>query len=69
MPKYEPGHFNQNQYIEDFKKEKYDRLLLQLPKGGKDTLKALAKQNRCSVNALVINALEKQHGIILKSSD
>lgn len=66
MPKYEPGHFNQNQYIQDFVKEKYDRVVLQIPKGSKDTLKALAKQNKCSVNALIINALEKQHGIILK---
>lgn len=69
MPKYEPGHFNQNQYINDYVKEKYDRIELQLPKGAKDTLKALAKQNKCSVNALVISALEKQHRIILKPKD
>jgi len=42
---------------------------LQLPKDAKDTLKALAKQNNCSVNVLVINALEKQHGIVLKPKD
>ena len=65
MPKYEPGHFKQSQYITDFKKENYDRIVFEVPKGGKEIIKDLAKQNNKSVSALITATLEKQYNIKL----
>ena len=65
MPKYEPGHFKQSQYITDFVKENYDRMELRVPKGSKEIIKALAKQHKKSVNILICEAIEQYYQITL----
>ena len=68
MPKYEPGHFKQSQYITDFVKENYDRMELRLPKGSKEIIKALAKERNISVNVLICDAVEQHYQITLPES-
>jgi len=65
MPKYEPGHFKQSQYITDFVKENYDRMELRVPKGSKEIIKALAKKHDKSVNILICEAIEQYYQITL----
>ena len=65
MPKYEPGHFKQSQYITDFVKENYDRMELRVPKGSKEIIKALAKEKNVSINILICTALEQYYQITL----
>lgn len=50
------GEFNQNQYINDFIKEKYDRINLLVPAGKKAVIAAWAAEKGQSTNAY-INAL------------
>lgn len=58
--------FDQYQYINDYKRDKYDRISLLVPKGGKATLqKVVAERGEKSVNALIIRALELAYGIQL----
>lgn len=45
-------------YIEDYKKQHYDRILLLLPKGKKKDLQEYAKANGKTVNRLIIDLLE-----------
>ena len=54
MPKYPDGEFNQNQYINDFQKEKYERVIRD-------------EKGKVSVNKLIINALEKTYKIDLSN--
>ena len=50
---------NRNEYIENFKKEKYDRIVLQLPKGSKTFLQTQAAiRGKKSVTELVTDAIE-----------
>ena len=65
MPKYEPGHFKQSQYITDFVKENYDEFKVRMPKGSKEIIKALAKERNISVNNLICDAIEKHYQITL----
>lgn len=67
MPKYEPGHFKQSQYITDFQKENYDEFKVRIPKGGKEKIKALAKNKKLSVNALIVDSIEKTYKIDLSN--
>ena len=67
MPKYEPGHFKQSQYITDFQKENYDEFKVRMPKGSKEKVKALAKENHLSVNALITQSIEKTYNIDLSN--
>ncbi len=74
MPKYPDGEFNQNQYINDFQKEKYERVALQVYKGNREKLRELAvrlnirdEKGKVSVNKLIINALEKTYDIDLSN--
>lgn len=67
MPKYEPGHFKQSQYITDFQKENYDEFKVRMPKGSKEKVKALAKENHLSVNALITQSIEKTYKIDLSN--
>lgn len=57
------GKFNQNQYINQFIKEKYDRVNLTLPAGKKEVLRAAAAAKGQSmnefINALIDAALEE----------
>lgn len=55
-------------YINDFMKEKYDRIVIIRPKGQKETLKKLATENGVSVNEFIngiINAYMVDHDIKL----
>lgn len=63
MPKYEPGTFKQSRYVTDFVKENYDRMEIRVPKGGKDIIKTLAKENHISVNVLITQSIEKTYKI------
>lgn len=56
MPRKASGEFNQNQYINDFIKEKYDRINLTVPAGKKAVIAARATEKGQSTNAY-INAL------------
>lgn len=67
MPKYEPGHFKQSTYITDFQKENYDEFKVRMPKGSKEKVKALAKENHLSVNALITQSIEKTYKINLSN--
>lgn len=57
--------FDQSKYISDFMKEKYDRIVVQVPKGKKDRIKQAAKQAGISMNQAVIEALEQTYHIDL----
>lgn len=67
MPKYEPGHFKQSTYITDFQRENYDEFKVRMPKGSKEKVKALAKENHLSVNALITQSIEKTYKINLSN--
>ena len=45
--------FNQTKYINEFMKEKYDRIGLMIPKGQKEIIKAYAKSKNMSVNEFI----------------
>lgn len=45
--------FNQTKYINDFMKEKYDRIGLMVPKGQKEIIKERAKNKNMSVNEFI----------------
>lgn len=58
--------FDKVKYDNDYKREKYDRISLLIPKGGKQILQKEADiRGLKSVNALLIRALEKAYGINL----
>lgn len=45
--------FNQTKYINDFMREKYDRIGLMVPKGQKEVIKEHAKSKGMSVNEFI----------------
>ena len=49
---------NNNAYINDYKKQHYDRISILLPKGKKKDLQEYAKANNLTVNQLIIQLLE-----------
>lgn len=57
--------FDATAYKNEFAKERYDRMLITVPKGRKDDLKALAKKEGMSVNTLVLSAIRKTYGLDL----
>lgn len=64
--------FDQNKYIADYIRDNYDQVMLKIPKGKKEVLKALAAENhitddrgRTSVNRLIIEAIEEKYGVDL----
>ena len=67
MPKYDPGPFKQSTNITDFQKENYDEFKVRMPKGSKEKVKALAKENHLSVNALITQSIEKTYNIDLSN--
>lgn len=59
---------SRNAYIDAFKKEKYDRIVLNLPKGSKDYLKSQALiMDKKSVTELIRDAIEVYCGINLNN--
>lgn len=52
--------FNQSKYINDFIKDTYDTIKVQVPKGQKEIIKNYAKNKGYkSVNAYMINLIQK----------
>lgn len=68
MPKKPSGNFDQNKYINDYIKEKYDRINLMVPAGMKLVIKSWAAAEGKSVNeyinGLINEDLEKKGGTI-----
>ncbi len=50
--------FNPSKYKNNFAKENYDRIALNVPKGEKERLKQIAKQRGLSMTELIVKALE-----------
>lgn len=48
-----------------YKKEKYDRVVFQVPKGRKYDLQLKAAELDLSVNEIITQAVEKQYGLDL----
>ncbi len=57
--------FDANSYKQEFNRRNYDTIMFQPPKGSKDKLKALAKQEGVSVNELLRRALLTAYGLDL----
>lgn len=57
--------FDKASYDKEFIKQAYDKVAFYVPKGKRDELKALAKQEGVSVNDLLKTALFKAYGIKL----
>ena len=53
MPKKPSGNFDQNKYINDYIKEKYDRINLMVPAGMKPVIKTQAAAEGKSVNEYI----------------
>lgn len=49
-----------NKYEEDYKNRNYDRVNLLLPKGQRDTLRAIATNAGISVNAWINKAIQEK---------
>lgn len=58
--------FDSAKYINNFKKDHYDQILLNIPKGGKEKLKILAGSIGKSMNQAIIDALQEYYNIDLK---
>ena len=56
---------SRTEYKAEFNREKYDRFLLTVPKGGRDIVKAAAMAKGESVNQFIIDALRIAYGLDL----
>ena len=67
MPKKASGDFDRSKYINDYIKEKYDRINLMVPMGTKEVIKSKASGEGKSINeyinSLISADLEKKSGI------
>lgn len=53
--------FNPTKYKNDFQKEKYDRIIVNVPKGQKETIEEAAKvRGYKSLNAFVVDAINEK---------
>lgn len=57
--------FDANQYIAEYKKNRYSQINLRIPKGSDVILKELAQKMGKSVNQIIVDALEYHYGIDL----
>lgn len=57
--------FDQNKYINEFKRKNLDRIPIEVPKGKREILKKIAIDHNTSVNQLVIGAVEEKYKIDL----
>ena len=51
------GEFNATQYENDYQKEKYDRIIVNVPKGQREIIQAYAKAKGQSMNACIVELL------------
>ena len=49
----------QQRAVGKYEKENYDKVLLRLPKGNREKIKAHAQQKGMSLNAYIVNLIEK----------
>lgn len=68
--------FEQDKYVNDYKKQNYDIVRVMLPKGKKDLLKEEARirdirdsKGQLSVSRMIVLALEKQYGLDLHTKE
>lgn len=59
MPRKPSGEFNQNQYINDFIKENYDKFNLKMPKGKKAIVAAHAAAEGKSMSAYINELIDR----------
>lgn len=57
--------FDSNAYKAEFNKQSYDKVTIYFPKGRKDELKVLAKQEGMSMGDLFKDAMFKTYGLDL----
>ena len=53
------GKAAKNRYTNEYKKKAYDRIALYVPKGTRDTYRAMAQERGISVTALFVNAVSE----------
>lgn len=61
--------FDWNSYTAAYKREHYERVAFEVPKGRRGALKKYAAERGISVNALIIAALEQYTDLDLSSKD
>lgn len=61
--------FDQKQYIADFQKQNYDRIVVQLPKGKRNLVKDIASKTGESMNQIIIAAVEEKYNIDLTTKE
>lgn len=52
--------FNPTKYKDDFQKEKYDRVIVNVPKGQKSIIQEFAKNQSKSLNAYIVELIQLQ---------
>ena len=57
--------FDQNQYINDWKRRNYDEVRVLIPKGKKETIKKMAKEKGLRVSRFIVEALENHYKLDL----
>lgn len=56
-----------NAYIDQYKRDHYDRINILLPKGSREILREIAKRDYGgSVSALVVDSIERTQGVKIK---
>lgn len=57
--------FNQAKYIQDYMKNNYDRIVVQVPKGRREQIKEHAKEaGYSSLNAYIIDIINRDMGYV-----
>ena len=57
--------FDQNQYINDWKRRNYEEVRVLIPTGKKETIKKMAKEKGLSVSRFIVEALENHYKLDL----
>lgn len=61
--------FDQLKYIDEYKRQNYDRIGLLVPKGKGKVIKDLAKAQGKSISQVVVEALENQYSVNLSKEE
>lgn len=61
--------FDQTKYIDDYKKQNYDRMTFFVPKGKGKVIKDYAKSLGLSPSQVIIRALENQYSLDMAKAD
>lgn len=60
--------FNMNEYQKEYKKGKYDRIALEVPKGKREEIKEYARNKGFKLNAYIKKLIQEDSGIDLSDS-